>query len=145
MEVNKIKRTEMSNVQKKKQVATESVSFSDVVSKKRENLVHEKLMLLQADIEDQGKNLAQSRTIEDLKKYKRLVKSFMEEAVNNGLKLEEQRGFFRHGRTKVYKLVKEVDQKLIDLTNEVLDKEKKGLDILGLVGEIQGLLINIYT
>ena len=61
------------------------------------------------------------------------------------LELTEHRGFNQRGSTKVYKLVKEVDKKLIDLTNEVLDKEKKGLDILGLVGEIKGMLINLYT
>ena len=55
-------------------------------------------------IEDQGKVLADSRTVEDLKKYKKLVKEFMDSAVKNGLRLEEQRGFNRRGRTKVYKL-----------------------------------------
>jgi len=79
------------------------------------------------------------------KQSKKLVKKFLEEAVQNGLQLEEQRGFNRRGRTKIYKIVKEVDSKLIDLTNTVLDKEKKGLDILNKVGEIKGLLINIYT
>ena len=60
-------------------------------------------------------------------------------------KLEEQRGLGWRGRTKVYKIVKEVDKKLIDLANTVLEKEQNGLDILGLVGEIKGLLVNIYT
>ena len=76
-------------------------------------------------LEDQGKVLADSRTVEDLKKYKKLVKEFMDAAVKNGLKLEEQRGFNRRGRTKVYKIVKEVDKKLIDLTNAVLEKKKR--------------------
>ena len=48
-------------------------------------------------------------------------------------------------RTKIYKIVKEVDKALIDLTNSVLDKEKNSLDILSRVGEIKGLLINMYT
>ena len=69
----------------------------------------------------------------------------MEDAVNNGLQLEEQRGLGWRGRTKVYKIVKEVDKKLIDLANTVLEKEQNGLNILGLVGEIKGLLVNIYT
>ncbi|MBS7683858.1 YaaR family protein, partial [Vibrio cholerae] len=80
-----------------------------------------------------------------LRRYKKMVKDFMDEAVNNALKLEEQSGFNRRGRTKVYKIVKEVDKKLVELTNTLLDKEKNGLDILQSVGEIQGLLINIYT
>lgn len=145
MEVNRVSKTRMNRVEKKEEIASASVSFTEVMGKKREDLLHEKMTKMMQDIEDQGKVLAESRTVDDLKKYKKMVKEFMEDAVNNGLKLEEQRGFNRRGRTKVYKIVKEVDSKLIDLTNAVLQKEKSGLDILNMVGEIKGLLINIYT
>ncbi|TKC17030.1 YaaR family protein [Robertmurraya kyonggiensis] len=145
MEINRVSKTRMNRVEKKEEIASASVSFTEVMGKKREDLLHEKMTKMMQDIEDQGKVLAESRTVEDLKKYKKMVKEFMEDAVNNGLKLEEQRGFNRRGRTKVYKIVKEVDSKLIDLTNAVLQKEKSGLDILNMVGEIKGLLINIYT
>lgn len=145
LEVNRVSKARMNRVEKKDEVASASVSFTELMGKKREDLLHEKMTKMMQDIEDQGKVLAESRTVEDLKKYKKMVKEFMEDAINNGLKLEEQRGFNRRGRTKVYKIVKEVDSKLIDLTNAVLQKEKSGLDILGMVGEIKGLLINIYT
>ncbi|HZH62646.1 MAG TPA: YaaR family protein [Metabacillus sp.] len=146
MDVQKIdKINSLNKVDKKQQVATESVSFTEVMSKKRENALYDKFSKLAKEIEDQGKVLSESRTVEDLKKYKKLVKTFMEEAVNNALQLENQRGFNRRGRTKIYKIVKEVDSKLIELTNEVLSKQQKGLNILNLVGEVQGLLINIYT
>ncbi|WP_404404910.1 YaaR family protein [Jeotgalibacillus malaysiensis] len=146
MDVQRIsKTTETSKTQKKEQIAKESVSFQDVMSKKRTTTLLDKLTAMSVEIEDQGKKLADSRTVDDLRKYKGLVKKFMEEAVNNGLQLEDQRGFNRRGRTKVYKIVKEIDTKLIDLTNQVLDKEKKGLDILGTIGEIQGLIINVYS
>ena len=145
MEVNRVSKAGLSHIQKKDEVISESISFTEVMGNKRENLVYEKMTKMMQDIEDQGKVLSNSRTVEDLKKYKKLVKQFMDDAINNGLKLEDQRGFNRRGRTKVYKIVKEVDKKLIDLTNAVLEKEQKGLDILSLVGEIKGLLINMYT
>ncbi|MBS4219328.1 YaaR family protein [Bacillus sp. FJAT-49711] len=145
MEVRRVEKPGINSVQKKEQQATESVRFSEVMAKGRENIVYERMAKLRQDIEAQGQKLAKSQTIEDFKKYKQLVKSFMEDAVKNGLQLEEQRGLDWRGRTKVYKIVKEVDKKLIDLANTVLDKEEKGLEILSLVGEIQGLLINIYT
>jgi len=145
MEVPRVSKTGINRVQKKESVPTESISFSEVMGSKRENLVYEKMTKMMQDIEDQGKVLAESRTVDDLKKYKKLVKEFMQDAVNNGLKLEDQRGFNRRGRTKVYKIVKEVDKKLIDLTNAVLQKEQNGLNILNLVREMKGLLINMYT
>ncbi|PLS17866.1 DUF327 domain-containing protein [Bacillus sp. M6-12] len=145
MEIQKVDKTGINKVKNTNNAVTESISFQEVISKNRQQMIYDKMTKLVDEIEEQGKILAENRTVEDLRKYKKKVKQFMEEAVQNGLQLEEQRGFSRRGRTKVYKIVKEVDKKLIDLTNAVLDKEKKGLDILQTVGEIKGLLINIYT
>jgi uncharacterized protein len=145
MEVQKVTRVSVSNVSRKEEAAMESVSFTEVMAKKRNDIVWERVQQQVQQIEEQGKKLAESRTVEDLKKYKRLVKQFLDDAVKNGLQLEEQRGFSRGGRARIYKIVKEVDRKLVELTNEVLQKEQKGLEILRLVGEIQGLIINIYT
>jgi uncharacterized protein len=145
MEVQKVGKIATEKIQSKTNMPTESISFQEVIAKNRQQTVYDKMTKMVQEIEDQGKTLAENRTVDHLRKYKKMVKNFMEEAVQNGLQLEEQRGFNRRGRTKIYKIVKEVDKKLIDLTNAVLDKEKKTLDILGMVGEIKGMLINIYT
>lgn len=145
MEIQKVGKAGLDKVKGKNNIPTESVSFQEVMAKGRQQTVYDKLSKFVEEIEDQGKVLAENRTVDELRKYKKMVKQFMEEAVQNGLQLEEQRGFNRRGRTKIYKIVKEVDKKLIDLANTVLDKEKNSLDILNTVGEIKGLLINIYT
>lgn len=145
MEVQKVSRASLNRVAKKEDAPMESVSFTEVMHKKKSDVLFERFQAMAQQIEAQGKKLAESQTVEDLKQYKKLVKQFLDDAVKNSLQLEEQRGFSRGGRSKIYKLVKEVDQKLVELTNAVLEKEKKGLDLLGLVGEIQGLIINIYT
>lgn len=145
MEIQKVGKAGLDKVRGKQNVPTESISFQEVMAKGRQQAVYEKLTKMVEEIESQGKKLAEHRTVDELRKYKKMVKEFMDEAVQNGLKLEEQRGFNRRGRTKIYKIVKEVDKKLIDLANDVLNKEKSHLDILSKVGEIQGLLINLYT
>jgi uncharacterized protein YaaR (DUF327 family) len=145
MDVQKVGKAGLEGIKSKQNIPTESISFQEVMAKGRTNVVYEKLTKLVAEIEVQGKALSENRTVDHLRKYKKMVKEFMEEAIQNGLQLEEQRGFNRRGRTKVYKIVKEIDSKLIDLTNTVLDKEKTSLDILNKVGEIKGMLINMYT
>lgn len=145
MEVQRVGKVTPNKIEKKEETAKSSVSFTDVIASKRQNAALEKMTGMMKDIETQGEKLAKHRTIDDLRKYKKMVKEFMEEAVNSGLQLEEQRGFNRRGRTKVYKIVKEVDSRLTQLANDVINKEKSQLDILSKVGEIQGLLINIYT
>ncbi|MFP7734112.1 YaaR family protein [Priestia aryabhattai] len=121
-----------------------SVSFTGVMVKKQKELTYEHLTQVINRIEEQGKQLVKSQTIDSLRKYKALVKQFMNEAVKNGFEMHEERGFNRRGTTKVYTLVKEVDAKLVDLTNDILQKEKDSLDLLKQVGAIQGLLINMY-
>ncbi|OKL36355.1 YaaR family protein [Domibacillus mangrovi] len=145
MEVQRVNKAALSRTERKEEVAKASITFTDVIASKRQNAALEKMNGMMKDIETQGEKLAEHRTIDDLRKYKKMVKEFMEEAVNSGLQLEEQRGFNRRGRTKVYKIVKEVDSRLTQLANDVINKEKSQLDILSKVGEIRGLLINIYT
>jgi uncharacterized protein YaaR (DUF327 family) len=145
MEIQRINKAAPSRTERKEEVAKASTTFTDVIASKRQNAALEKMNGMMKDIETQGGKLAEHQSIDDLRKYKKMVKEFMEEAVNSGLQLEEQRGFNRRGRTKVYKIVKEVDSRLTQLANDVINKEKSQLDILSKVGEIQGLLINIYT
>lgn len=145
MEVQRITNSSLSKSEFKEEVAKDSVSFTSVMDKRRTDMTYERLNRKMAEIETQGEKLADTRSVENLRKYKKMVKDFLDDAIKNGLELKEQRGFNQRGSTKVYKLVKEVDKKLIDLANEVLDKEKKGLDVLNLVGEIKGMLLNIYT
>ncbi|MGV2939783.1 YaaR family protein [Mesobacillus sp. LC4] len=145
MDIQRVTKASVNKTGMKEQVAKDSISFSEVVSQRRNDVTFGRLSKKMKEIEDQGKKLVDTRSVENLKKYKKLVKDFMEDAVKNGLELKEHRGFSQRGSSKIYKLVKEVDSKLIDLTNNILDKEKNGLELLGLVGEIQGMLINIYT
>lgn len=146
MDVNKAGRAGLQRFETKGQTGTQAkTSFQEIMQQGRNNAGYEKLGQLLHKIEDQGKVLSESRTVDELRKYKQLVKEFMDDAVKMGLNLEEKRGFNRRGRTKVYKIVREVDTKLMNLTDAVLKEQKKGLDILKMTGEIQGLLINIYA
>lgn len=145
MDVQRIGKAALLKAGRREEAAKDSISFKEVIGTRRSEVTYERLSKRMQEIEAQGRVLADTQSIDHLRKYKRLVKDFMEDAIQNGLQLEERRGFSHRGSAKVYKLVKEVDQKLVELTNAVLDKEEKGLDLLGMIGEIQGMLINIYT
>ncbi|WP_275296734.1 YaaR family protein [Brevibacillus choshinensis] len=145
MEVSKIGKLSREVTKPKQEVATDKVIFTELMNKGREQMDTERLHKKIQEIEEQGKILAESRTVGDLRKYKSLVKSFMEDAVKHGLALEERQGFNRRGRSRIYKIVKEVDKQLLDLTDGMLKKQEPGLRILERIGEIKGLLINIFA
>lgn len=145
MKVNRVERAKVEGVKQNKQTTSADISFRELMSDKRDSRAHERLSTMLEGIKDQGKVLSEKKTVDNLMKYKKMVKEFLNEAVEHGLNLEKRGGFRRGGRSRILKLVSQVDKKLLEVTDAVINDEKKGLNVLTLVGEIEGLLINIYA
>ncbi|MDD9150674.1 MULTISPECIES: YaaR family protein [unclassified Sporolactobacillus] len=120
-----------------------SASFESTLSEKKQSLDADALKALLDKIDGQAQRVSSSRTIHDVQLYKQYVRSFMQEAVRTGLGTQQSRSW-QQGGTK-QQLVGIVDKKLIALTNDLLDKNKEGIDLLDRLGEIRGLLINLYV
>ncbi|ASJ56634.1 YaaR family protein [Brevibacillus formosus] len=122
----------------------EKLNFGTMIQGEDERMSQEKLTRLLTDIDKQGQILARSRAVRDFYAYKNLVKQFMEEAVKFGIALDDRRGMNRRGRSRLYKIVKEVDAELLKLTDELLSEQAPTIDLLARIGEIRGMLINLY-
>lgn len=122
-----------------------SASFKASMETQSGKLRLEQLTVMLSDLEVFGKKLAKSRNLKDLARFKGLVKRFVKETVDNGLNIETSRSFDIYGNTRQLALVKALDEKLIELTEEMMDQEKPSIDLLERIGEIKGLLINLYT
>jgi uncharacterized protein YaaR (DUF327 family) len=120
------------------------VSFQHMMKEQGKKLSVEQLTRLMTEIERQGERLTKRRTIEELRVYKDLVKKFVNEVVKFGVKLEDVSSFHIRGRDRRLKLLKELDKKLLELTDEILEENKESIDILARIGEIKGLLLNLY-
>lgn len=120
-------------------------SFGKMVNTEALKVKQEGIEKLVQDIENQGEKLSRFRTFRELTKFKRMVKSFLQETVYKGLDLQKSSSFSFEGHHSTLALVKEVDDKLIELTDDVMNHEKKTVDLLGVIGEIKGLLVNLYT
>ena len=107
--------------------------------------LQEKLNGLMNDITAQGQKLSEHMDIRDMKKYRELVKDFLNEVVNRSHKFSRENFLDRRGRHRVYGIVKLVDKNLDDLASELVKDEKDHLTILSKVGEIRGLLLDIST
>ena len=105
----------------------------------------EKLSGLMDEITEQGKRISEHMDIRDMKKYRSLVKDFMNEVVNRSHKFSRENFLDRRGRHRVYGLVKLVDKNLDELAGELVKEEKDHIAILGRVDEIRGLLLDIST
>ncbi len=107
--------------------------------------LNSRLNQLMTQITEQGERIAKHTDIADMKRYRELVKDFMNEVVNRSHEFSRENFLDRRGRHRVYGIVKLVDKNLDDLATELLKDEKDNLTILSKVGEIRGLLIDIST
>lgn len=104
-----------------------------------------KLTQLLEDITAQGKLIAEHMDVRDMKKYRTMVKEFMNEVVNRSHKFSRENFLDRRGRHRVYGMVKLVDESMDALAQELVKDEKDHITILEKVDEIRGLLLDIST
>jgi len=127
-----------------RQTSANPQNFEKMVQSQTEVIKKQELDQLIKNITLQGNKVARSRNFRDLAKFKRMIKDFLQDTMANGYKMQKSHSFSAAGSRKLA-IVKEVDAKLIELTEEMRSQEKKTLSLLELIGEIKGLLINLYT
>lgn len=142
IKVEQATRADMVADKKKVQSSDGSFKFS-LISKIGEGQLQEKLSGLMQEITQQGEKLSKHMDIKDMKKYRSLVKEFMNEVVTHSHEFSRENFLDRRGRHRVYGIVKLVDKNLDELAGELMKDEKDQLAILGKVGEIEGLLLDI--
>lgn len=104
-----------------------------------------RLNTLMEEITMQGDRIAKRKDIRDMKKYRGLIKDFMNEIINRSHQFSRENFLDRRGRHRVYGIIRLVDQTLDELAQELVKDEKDNLAILAKIGEIRGLLLDIFT
>ena len=103
------------------------------------------LTTMMEEITMQGDKLAKHRDIRDMKRYRALVKDFLNEIVGRSHSFSRENFLDRRGRHRVYGIIRLVDENLDNLAQELMKDEKDHLKILSMIGEIRGLLLDIFT
>ena len=107
--------------------------------------LQERLTSMMEEITMQGDKLSKHRDIKDMKRYRSLIKDFMNEIVSRSHEFSRENFLDRRGRHRVYGIIRLVDANLDELAKELMKDEKDNLAILGKIGEIRGLLLDILT
>ncbi|MDE6312839.1 MAG: YaaR family protein [Lachnospiraceae bacterium] len=116
-----------------------------LISHIEEKDLQQKLSGLMEEITKQGEKISKHMDIKDMKQYRGLIKDFLNEVVNRSHEFSRENFLDRRGRHRVYGIVKLVNKNLDDLAGELVKEEKDNINILGKVGEIQGLLLDILA
>lgn len=107
--------------------------------------LQERLQTLMQEITIEGEKLAKRRDVKDMKHYRGLVKDFLNEVVTRSHSFSRENFLDRRGRHRVYGIIRLVDENLDQLAQELMKDEKDNLAILNKIGEIRGLLLDIFT
>ncbi len=126
------------------QEADGSFKFT-LASRIEEADLQQALTTMMEEIESQGNRLAKHHDIRDMKRYRSLVKGFLNEIVSRSHSFSRENFLDRKGRHRVYGIIRLVDENLDALAQELVKEEKDHLAILGKIGEIRGLLLDIFT
>ncbi len=116
-----------------------------LVSRIEEQELQNALANMMEEITRQGDKLAKHRDIKDMKRYRALIKDFMNEVVNRSHAFSRENFLDRKGRHRVYGIIRLIDENLDQLAQELVKDEQDNLAILSKIGEIRGLLLDIFT
>lgn len=138
--------TQTTQVQQTGQVQQANDEFKFMLmSKISEEDLQAKLGALMEEINEQGQRIAKKKDIKDMRKYRSLIKDFMNEIVSRSHSFSRENFLDRRGRHRVYGIIRLVDENLDALAQELMKEEKDNITILQKIGDIRGLILDIFT
>lgn len=149
MQINGVKTQPMvnhSSMQGTQQVAAHKTEMFEEMfdTKKKMDKKDESVLSQMIDnIETLKKVLDMELTVDNLKKYKDAVQSFVEHYTKNELKMEDHILSDRKGYQKKVSIIRSIDQKINQLNQNMLESPLGHIETLKNIGEIQGLVVNL--
>lgn len=136
----------VTQVDTRNQITENDGSFKfTLISNIEEQDLQSRLNFMMKEIIQHGNKLAKHMDIRDMRKYRQLIKEFMNEIVNRSHKFSRENFLDKRGRHRVYGMVKLVDKTLDELATELIKDEKDHISILNKIDEIKGLLLDILA
>ena len=117
--------------------------FSFTLNKLSEEGLVKRLSSMIDEISIQGEKIAKHMDYKDLKEYKGLIGEFINEVVTNSHEFSRENFLDRRGRHRVFGIVRQINEAVDELGQELLKSQKNNLAILEKTGMIQGLLLDI--
>lgn len=127
-----------------KKIDRKDQSFTGIVKQLERDKIIERIKALIEDIDRLGNSLGQKMDILTLKDYKRSIKELLSYTIYSSHEYFSDSLFGRRGRHKSYGIVKKIDEKMDLLTQEIIKKEKDNIRILSYIGEIKGLILDLF-
>lgn len=144
IKVNEVQQTAPVQQAQNAQPTDDSFKFM-LASNIEEAGLAERLNLMMEEIVMQGDKIVKRMDVRDMRRYRTLIKEFMNEIVNRSHKFSRENFLDRRGRHRVYGIIRLVDEKLDELAQALVSEECDKIALLAKVDEIRGLLLDILA
>jgi uncharacterized protein YaaR (DUF327 family) len=98
---------------------------------------------LKEEIEHQGRKLVARMDINELDQYRRLIAQLLNETASNAYRYIRLERFGSRGEHRIYGLIKKVNEKLEEMTRQLLSEQRDQLALLRMADDIRGLLVDL--
>ena len=141
MEIRGTERNQRAEFKKEDSKINAKKEFSQNFNDAKDRKSNEELQKMIKDIKSKGDRLILNKSYGDVRAYKRLIKDYLKEVLAHMYKIKNNTSFWQ---TQYFITVETIDEKLENLTVELLKAEKDNLKVAGTVDEIQGMIVDIY-
>jgi hypothetical protein len=117
------------------------LDFSDSFNQANKSKTKEELDIYVNEIRETGKKIVATQNYTDVIKYKKVIKGYLKSIVDYVYTLNKNDSFWDRN---YFTTVKTVNEKLEQVTKELIYDQKENIDIAAKIDEINGLLIDIY-
>ena len=93
------------------------------------------------EIKKSGERLIRTQNYSDISMYKKAIKAYLKSVVDYSYSINKNTSFWEGN---YFTTVKTVNEKLEQMTRELIYEQKENLDIASKVEEINGLLLDVY-
>lgn len=126
---------------KTKDKIQKSEGFSMSLNLANKEQSEQRLKQMLDDIDKLGKKLTSTRSVGDAKSYKLKIQEYLTLIVKNIYILRKEPGPFNYG---IHVRIEVINQKLDELTKNLIQEQKETIDLVNKVEEIRGLLVDVY-
>ncbi len=117
-------------------------AFEQELAYRQEAAMQFRIQEILGQIEHLTESLSRNININDLMRYKKLVRDFLKEATSEAYQLSKKRGRNRRGRTLLL-TVNTIDAEVEKLINDFRGKKSEPMEILETLDKIRGMLVDL--
>lgn len=96
-------------------------------------------------LDTQAQKLSQTLSVRDLTVFREMIKKFLRSTLGLSRNMQEEACWDPRGHAKVMSKVTKIDYALEELGRKILDKNSKQMDILALIDQLRGLIIDLLA